>query len=185
MKAKSFVLYEVDVHKLVLEYGEGKAYDATHLLTNGRANYILFEAFIGSFVGLSGNSQGGDSDLVDDDDRGHEVKSFRDIDTYPDSKFDWFHTAASSTFGPNNNGPVVKNFLKSGDYASALKICRETGFDKNDFYVYANTAQFQVDNPLRFIIVPTQDVMKLLSTEDPRLISRRQILDLAKERHAL
>ena len=185
MKAQPFVLYEVQVNQLILNYGDEKEFDASLLLSNGRANYILFESFVGSFVELTGNSQGGNSDLVDAHDQGYEVKSFRDVTSYPEKKHDWFHTAASSTFGPNNNGPKIKKLLCEGKYVEALKICRQTGYDKNEFYVYANTAQFKVINPLQFIIIPTAIVLKLISKADPRQISRREVLKLAKKSTAL
>ena len=179
------VLYEVKLKGLVLEIDRGSTFDATHLLANGRANYILFENFIAQCAGLSANSQGGASDLCDDRGRGYEVKSYRDPESFPGSRNDMFHTAASSTFGPNNHGPTIKRLLQSGKYAEALKICRESGFDKNDFYIYVNSAQFDVSIPFRYIILPTREVLSLLSREDPRLISRTDVLACARTRVAI
>jgi len=179
LSAETYVLYEASIRRLVLETLDGENYDATHLLDNGRANYILFENFIADRLELRPNSQGGASDLVNDLGEGYEVKSFRDIEAFPREKDDFFHTAASSTFSANNKGPIVKGLLDAGDYEAALSLCRETGYDKNACYVYVNSAQFSIEVPLRFIIIPTTDVLRLLSKEDPRKISRREVLGLA------
>ena len=180
-----YVLYEVRLQSLILTTEKGTQFNASKLLANGRANYILFENFIAHLIGLRSNSQGAASDLCDSLGRGYEVKSFRDIDAHPSSKHDEFHTAASSTFGPNNHGPKVKKFLEDGEYERAFKLCCETGFDKNDFYIYVNSAQFNILRPLKFIVIPTTDVMARVSRDDPRKISRREILDLARETVAL
>jgi hypothetical protein len=179
------ILYEVKLKGLVLEIDHGAKFDATHLLANGRANYILFENFIAQCAGLSPNSQGGASDLCDDLGRGYEVKSYRDPESFPGTRNDMFHTAASSTFGPNNHGPTIKRLLQSGNYAEALEICRESGFDKNDFYIYVNSAQYDVSIPLRYMILPTSEVLSLLSSDDPRLISRAEILARARKKVAI
>jgi hypothetical protein len=178
---KPHILYEVKLKALVLEVDRGAKFDATHLLANGRANYILFENFIAQCAGLSPNSQGGASDLCDDLGCGYEVKSYKDPDSFPGTRNNMFHTAASSTFGPNNHGPAIKRLLNTGNYAEALKICRESGFNKNDFYIYVNSAQYDVSVPFRYIILPTSEVLSLLSKEDPRLISRVDILSRARK----
>jgi hypothetical protein len=172
------VLYEISVKSLKWEFDNGQVYDVSHLLENGRANYILMEDLIAQFSGLAPNSQGGKSDLRDDAKMNFEVKSYPDVELHPEAN-DWFHTASSSTFGANNHGPAVKQLLKSGDYPGALKLCKEKGYDKNDFYVYVNSAQFRIDIPIRYIILPKKEVLGLLSSDDPRLISRREILSLA------
>jgi hypothetical protein len=179
---ETHVLYEIRLKGLVLEVDGGTKFDATHLLANGRANYILFENFIAQCAGLSPNSQGGASDLCDNSGRGYEVKSYKDPESFPGTKYDMFHTAASSTFGPNNHGPVIKGLLQSGDYEAALKICRESGFDKNEFYVYVNSAQYDISVPLRYMIFPKSDVLSLLSKKDPRQISRADILSRVKKK---
>jgi hypothetical protein len=110
---------------------------------------------------------------------GIEVKAYPDVVLHPNTKQDWFHTAASSTFGPNNHGPRVSALLKAGDYNGALQLCRETGYDKNDLYLFTNTSKYKPSVPLRFIAVPKATVLDLLSKTDPRLISRRDVLALA------
>lgn len=67
--------------------------------------------------------------------------------------------------------------LDDGDYPAALELCRISGFDKNDFYVYTNTGGFRPDVPFRYLIVPTSDVLGLLSPVDPRKISRSDVLE--------
>lgn len=177
-----YVLYEIRLRSLILTTEKETHFNASKLLANGRANYILFENFIAHLTGLNSNSQGAASDLCDSSGRGYEVKSFKDVETHPAAKDDEFHTAASSTFGPNNHGPKIKKLLEDGNYEGAYRICCETGFDKNDFYIYVNSAQFNILRPLRFIVVPTAEVMALVSRNDPRKISRRDVLALAKSK---
>ena len=98
---------------------------------------------------------------------------------YPEH--DDFQTSASSTFGANNKGPLIKRLLDNGDYQSALKICIETGYEKNQAYVYTNTRKYIAEVPFRYIIVPKLDVLDMLSKEDPRLISRDGILKKVKK----
>lgn len=171
-----WVLYELKLRRLLLELDRGDEFDASHLLANGRANYILFENLIADVSGLLPNSQGGASDLCDHEERGYEVKSYKDPALHPSARNEYFQTSASSTFPANNHGPTIKHLLRDGDYDGALKICRETGFDKNDYYIYVNSAQFDMSIPLRYVVVPTSDVLDLLSKKDPRLISRQEIL---------
>jgi hypothetical protein len=177
-----FVLYEIDLKSLKLEFGNGSELDVSHLLSNGRANYILFENLISTFSGIGANSQGGKSDLRDVAGYNYEVKSYQDVAANPSSKADLFHTASSSTFGANNHGPTVKKLLDAGKYQEALHLCKEKGYDKNDFYVYVNSAQYQISIALSYVIIPKSDVLRLLSRSDPRLISRRDILDLATKK---
>lgn len=171
-----WVLYELKLRRLLLELDRGDDFDASHLLANGRANYILFENLIAEVSGLMPNSQGGASDLCDDEERGYEVKSYKDPALHPSDRNEYFQTSASSTFPANNHGPTIRRLLNNGNYLEALKICRETGFDKNDFYIYVNSAQYDMSVPLRYVIVPTSEVLGLLSKTDPRLISRQEIL---------
>jgi hypothetical protein len=105
-----------------------------------------------------------------------EVKSFRDGSSGRGTK-DLFHTGASCTAPANNYGPVITKMLSEGHYDAALALCREKGYDKNDFYIYTNTGKFKAGVPLRFVMLPTSRVLDLLSRKDPRLISRAAILD--------
>ncbi len=177
-----FVLYEVDLQSLKLGFGNGSELDVSHLLSNGRANYIIFEYLISTFSGIGANSQGAKSDLRDIAGYNYEVKSYQDVTAHPSPKVDLFHTASSSTFGANNHGPTVKKLIDAGMYREALQICREKGYDKNDFYVYINSAQYRIGVALSYVIIPKQDVLRLLSKSDPRLISRRDILGLVTKK---
>ena len=58
----------------------------------------------------------------------------------------------------------------------------EKGYDKNDFYVYINSAQYQISIALSYVIIPKRDVLRLLSKSDPRLISRRDVLNLVTKK---
>jgi hypothetical protein len=174
------ILYECSIKKLTLHL-ETREIDMTAILSNGRANYILFENLTGMLTGLLQNSQGGKADLKSEDGMQYEVKSYPDIDEYPSEKFDLFHTAASSTFGPNNKGPFVKKCLADGDYSTALEICKNAGYNHTDFFVYTNTAKFKPSSPFRFTIVPKAQVLELLDQSDPRLISRQRIMSLCTE----
>jgi hypothetical protein len=177
LSLEPFVLYEGPIDGLRLD-AFGTTIDVTHTLSNGRSSYVLFQFLVAFCLGLDGNSEGGDSDLCSGDTK-IEVKAYADPTLRPSANLDWFHTAASSTFGPNNRGPEVKGLLAAGKYQAALEVCRETGFAKNDFYVYTNTSGYRPDVPLRFIALPTDTVLSLLSTQDPRLINRRDVLACA------
>ena len=150
----------------------------TDLLSNGRANYVLFQHLVSVCAGMRSGSEGGDSDLIDRAGRSVEVKAFTDIHAYPhdSSVNERIHTAASSTFGANNNGPAIKALLAAGDYNAAMSLCRATGYDKNDFYVYTNTRNYTADVPFRYIILPKSTVLTLLCRDDPRIITRTRLL---------
>ena len=180
-----FVLYEIELKSLKWEFGDGSELDVSHLLSNGRANYILVENLISTFSGVAANSQGGKSDLRDVAGYNYEVKSYQDVVANPSPDADMFHTSSSSTFGANNHGPVVKKMLNAGQYREALQLCMEKGYDKNDFYVYVNSAQYRLDIALSYVIVPKSDVLRLLSKSDPRLISRRDVLGLVTKKVVL
>ncbi len=171
------VMYEVGISALELQFSDGTALDVTASLRNGRASYVLFEKLVAHFSGLQSGSQGGLSDLVHDSGLGYEVKSYRDPDQVKPGP-DLFHTAASSTFGPNNLGPRIKQLLLAGDYPSALETCKASGYDKNAFYVYTNTGDYVPSLPFRYFIVPTADVLRSLSAADPRQVSRSKLLGL-------
>jgi hypothetical protein len=177
---RPYILFEAVLQRLVVEFDDGLELDVSEAMANGRSNYEIVQRLIAGCLGLSRNSEGAKSDLVDEFERGYEVKSYKDPLTHPKKRDENVHTAASSTFGPNNHGPTIKRLLQAGKYAEALKICKETGFDKNEFYIYVNSGQFNFQVPLRFIIVPTSDVLRHLSATDPRVIARKDILGLAQ-----
>lgn len=175
---KPFTLYEIGIKSLTLEFSNGDAVDVTATLKNGRASYILFQHLVAKLSGLSEGSEGGASDLLDEENGGYEVKSYKDPDLYPHARDDLFHTAASSTFGPNNLGPKIKQLLARGDYGEALKLCRSTGYDKNAFYVYTNTSGYVPTVPFRYFVIPTATILSTISKTDPRRISRQDLLKL-------
>ena len=172
---RPYVLYELPIAALTLTTKSGASIEMNEGLSNGRANYVLFQSLVARCTGLLEGSEGAASDLSE----GHEVKAYYDHELYPEN--DDFQTSASSTFGANNRGPVIKRLLGAGDYQSALKICSETGYDKNQAYVYTNTRKYVAEVPFRYIIVPKDDVVRMLSKEDPRLISRDAILKKVTE----
>lgn len=172
-----FVLYETGIKGLALELDNEVSIPMNEALQNGRANYVLFQSLAARCTGLSQGSEGASSDLSE----GHEVKAYSDHELHPENKFDLFQTSASSTFGANNNGPKINRMIKEGDYNSALKICVETGYQKNVAYIYTNTRAYVPTVPFRYMIIPTEDVLKLLSKEDPRKISRSALLAKIKK----
>lgn len=173
-----YSMYEVGIKSLILTLNNGTQYEFPDTLANGRANYILFEELIRKITGLKKTSV---SDHIASDGTKYEQKAFNDIVLYPNEKHDLFQTSASSTFGANNNGPRIKRLLETNDYESALKICRVTGYDHNDFYIYTNTKGFKPTVPLKFFIVPTIDVISNLNPSDPRKISRKVMLAQIKK----
>jgi hypothetical protein len=175
-----FVLYQIELAALKLLLANGEELDFTFALTTGRANYIMFQALVGHYSGLIGNSEGGKADLCDQGGKTYEVKSYRDIMLHPGAKNDKFHTAASSTFGPNNHGPEINKLLKAGRYEEALAICDAAGYAHNDYYVYTNTSQYGLGALFQYFIVPVSHVRSLLSPDDPRLVSRRDLLSSIK-----
>lgn len=173
------VLYEVPVQALTLTFGGGRHLDVTAALSNGRSSYVVFQALVAHLVGLVAGTEGAGSDLRTASGAGLEVKAYRDPELWPQPGHDRFHTAASSTFGPNNHGPTVRRLLEQGDYGAALTLCRRTGYDHNDIYVYTNTGSWDQRVPLRFLLVPTRTVLRMLDRADPRLIDRRALLAAA------
>jgi hypothetical protein len=169
-----FTLYSLDIAGLSLNLGSGGSISMPEALKNGRANYIIFEELVRNLTGLK-KAKG--SDHVDTNGKTYEQKSF--VDEALDPMGDIFRTSSSSTFGANNKGPEVKRLLEMDDYRAALKLCKVTGYNKNDYYIYTNTGQYEVSVPFKYIIVPTSSVLRLLSQTDPRLISRSEILYLA------
>jgi len=173
-----YSLYEVGIESLILTLKNGNQFEFPDTLANGRANYILLEELIRKITGLMKTSG---SDHTASNGTKYEQKAFNDSNLYPEDKYDLFQTSASSTFGANNNGPRVKRLLDTNDYESALKICRVTGYDHNDFYIYTNTKGFKPTVPLKYFVIPTIDVISNLNPSDPRLISRKILLSKIKK----
>ena len=173
MYRESFVLYQLPIGKLLLTIGDNFGWDITRALRNGRSSYTLFEDLVGFCTGLAAGSRG--TDLAE----GYEVKSFQDEELHPKSA-DWFHTAASTTGYGNKRDGEISSLVAAGNYKAALKRCGELGYDKNKAYIYTNTGGFLPTIPFRYVIVPKSEVLRLLSKDDPRLISRRAILSLVK-----
>lgn len=175
---KTHILYEIGITRLVLQLSNGTDLAMDKALANGRANYVIFEELIRHFTGLLETTG---SDHKDSGGKTYEQKSFPDAELHPKSP-DLFRMSSSSTFGANNHGPKVKAFLDSGDYEAALELCKTTGYNKNDFYIFTNTGGFKPDSTLRYIILPKTEVIEHLDSEDPRLISRSTVLGLAKSK---
>jgi hypothetical protein len=175
---KTHTLYEIGVKRLVLQLSNGTDLAFDQALANGRANYVIFEELIRNFTGLL---QTTGSDHKDSGGKKFEQKSYPDAELYPNSP-DLFRISSSSTFGANNHGPKVKAFLENDDYESALELCKTTGYNKNDFYIFTNTGGFKPESTLRYIILPKDEVLEHLDSEDPRMISRYTVLGLAKSK---
>lgn len=174
MYLEPFVLYETGIDSLRLILNSGSQLQFPDTLANGRANYILFEELVRTLTGLqktAGSDHEGSGGLR------YEQKAFSDRELHPSASKNLFQTSASSTFGANNQGPKIDKLLASGDYAAALEICEETGYSKNDFYIYTNTRGYNPSVPFRHIVVPTSFVLSNLDLGDPRLISRDILLE--------
>jgi len=166
-------MYEAGVESLTLRLADGNEYQFPEMLSNGRANYILFEELVRNLTGLSKTKQ---SDHIADDGTTYEQKAYSDQSLYPTDKSDLFQTSASSTFGANNNGPIIKRLLENGQYQEALEICKATGYSKNDFYIYTNTKNYKIESLFRYFVLPTKRILELIDSDDPRLISRSVLL---------
>lgn len=171
------VLYEVAIDSLTLKLQSGKEFDFPDTLANGRANYILFEELVRALTGLKKTHH---SDHTSESGLKYEQKAFHDDELYPGPKYDLFQTSASSTFGANNDGPVIAKYLANSEYEKALELCKQTGYDKNDYYIYTNTRGYSPRVPLKYVILSKSRVLDNLSLKDPRLISRKTILETIK-----
>ena len=140
---------------------------------NGRASYVYYEEILREIFQM-GQGIGSDHRTS----RGViEQKSYEDP---ANRKKDYeFYTGASCTFPANNYGKTVGQALRDGNYSQALQIVKETGFNKNDFYVYTNTGKMVLGRSLSAIFLKTSDVLSLISHTDPRKISRQSVLDSA------
>ena len=169
------VLYELRVETLELALGCGRKIPITEFLRSGRVNYQIFQHVVSICAGLSSGTESACSDLSGR----HEVKAYNDPALYPGARYEMLQTSASVTFRANNYGPRIAALLEAGDYAGALAICKATGYDKNQAYIYTNTCGYNPRIPLRYIIIPKTRVLTLLSRKDPRLISRRDVIGAA------
>lgn len=180
MKFETNVLYKIKVGEAKVSVGEnGYSFPVSDFISNGRASYMFFESLVRSLFGLEKARRDGSDHLDPSTGKYLEQKSFK----YSSSKTrkGVFQTSASNTFGANNRGSLIKKLLLEGKYQEALNICRETGYDKNDFYVYTNTGGFVPGGVLEIIFLKTEDVMKALSDTDPRKIDVKDIYSLVKE----
>lgn len=174
---KTRVLYEVGIEKLVLVLKNGDEKNYPELLSNGRSNYIAFEWLIRDLAGLE-KAKG--SDHKDSKGRMYEQKAYKDPELHPGDE-DLFRVSSSSTFAANNYGPVVDKLVNEGKYDEALKIVNEKGYLRNHFYILTNTGGFEPSIPLRFIIVEKELLVANLDKKDPRLISKKLILETVAE----
>ena len=170
---EEFVLYEVKIESLQLTLSSGPKLEFPEMFANGRASYVMFEQLVRYLTGLE-KSKGSDHQLSQN--ARCEKKEFSDIELYPKTTSDYFQTSASSTFPANNFGPTIKKLLESNDYQGALRICKETGYNHNDFYIYTNTKGFKNEVPFRYVVVPTSFILSNLNPLDPREISRKAFL---------
>lgn len=175
---KTHTLYEIGIDRLSLHFSDGTQKSLPEALSNGRANYIIFEELIRHYAGLQKAKGSDHQDVLG---RKYEQKSFKDVLLHPKSE-DLFRCSASSTFAANNNGPRVKKLLESGDYAAALDLCKKTGYNKNDFYIFTNTGGFKENSVLKYLILPTEELLRHLDSKDPRMVSRATLLGLVKSK---
>lgn len=176
-----YTLYEIKIEKLALILGNGTEKIFPDALASGRANYMLFEALVRDFAGLQKTTS---SDHKDSDGKTYEQKAYEDPELYPKSK-DLFRCSSSSTFGANNDGPKVKALLEAGNYSGALELCKVKGFNKNDFYIFTNSGSYKTDVPFRYFIIPKDELVANLDSEDPRMISKTRLFSMIKSKVVL
>jgi hypothetical protein len=175
------VLYSIKLDGLYLRAPNGSEFNAASTLASGRTNYLLFEDLVRDLTGLVKTIH---SDHRDSLGCPHEQKAYEDPELYPRSR-DWFETGASCTGHGNGHDDEIKDLLARGKYAAALKICNETGYSNNDFYVYTNTRGYRPSVPFRFFIAPTAEVRRNLSKKDPRLVSLSGLMQGITKRSTL
>ncbi len=176
-----FTMYEIRVTRLALVLADGSEKVFPDALASGRANYMIFEALVRDFAGLEKTTS---SDHIDSKGRTYEQKAYEDPELYPKSN-DLFRCSSSSTFGANNDGPKVKKFLENNDYASALELCKVKGYNKNDFYIFTNSGSFKTEIPFRYFIIPKDDLVAELDSEDPRMISKTKLFNMIQTKVVL
>lgn len=176
-----FTMYEINLDRLALHLADGSEKVFPEALSSGRTNYLLFEALVRDFSGLQKTTG---SDHKDSDGKTYEQKAYEDPELYPRSK-DLFRCSSSSTFGANNHGPMVKKFLENDDYPAALELCKTRGYDKNNFYVFTNSASFKTLVPFRYFIIPKDDLVANLDVGDPRMISKTTLFGMVEAKIVL
>lgn len=181
-RVKPFIMYEVEIEKLSLTLKDGREFIFPEALSNGRANYVLFESLVRNLSILYKTAQ---SDHVDERMRKYEQKAYFDPVADPEGKEDLFRCSSSNTFGANRYGKEIKAMLDAGNYDDAYKLVCKHGYTKNDFYLFTNTAGYVVDYPFRFFILPTREVLRHLDQDDPRMISRTSLLNLLVDTQSL
>ena len=178
MKVETYTLYEMELDRLVLNTKSGREFVFPEALSNGRANYIIFESLIRNITGLVKTSG---SDHKDELGKKYEQKSYEDPDLYPKSE-DLFRCSSSSTFSANNHGPKVDAYIEKGEYEKALELCKSTGYNKNDFYIFTNTGRYAPSVPFRFFIVEKKVLLENLDLKDPRLVSKTVLFNMLKSK---
>ncbi len=176
-----FTMYEIRIDRLALVLADGTERVFPAALSSGRANYMLFEALVRDFTGLEAMTGSDHKDALG---RTYEQKAYEDPELYPRSS-DLFRCRSSSTFGANNDGPKVKRFLENNDYEAALELCKVKGYDKNDFYVFTNSGKFSAEIPFRYFIIPKEELVAQLDSEDPRMISKTKLFNMIQSKVVL
>ena len=175
-----YVEYAINISELRLTLASGVICPIPEVLSNGRVGYVLFETLIRFATGLKKGN-----DHIDSDGNRYEQKAYGDPlnpNLKSKKKLDLFQASASSTFSANNKGPEIKRLLSLGKYPQALEICKETGYNKNNFYIFTNTRNYNLEIPFKYTIIPTIAVLKCLSSDDPREVSLKKINALVEKK---
>lgn len=169
-------LYVCKIGKLRFSYGKStRGNDITHLLKSGRTNYSIFEYLIGEITGLQKGKEGSDHfDLTNN--LNYEQKSYVDQDNPSQSRGAKFiHSGPSSVFANNSSALAYKNFIEANNYKLARKLCREKGYNKNDFYIFTNTSDFS-SGEFNYFVLSRADVLKNVVKTDPAVIDRDKLI---------
>jgi hypothetical protein len=169
------VMYEVPIKSVDLLFGNQRSF-YPEVLSNGRGNYLIFEALVRELTGLE---QGEGCDHRDKLGQRYEQKSYKDRELYPKEP-DYFRVSPSSTFPANNNGPKIKELLAADDYDGALELCKtiRNGYNSIDFFILTNTGGFKVDIPMRFFVLSKDTILSHLSDTDPRQVSLQSLFSI-------
>jgi hypothetical protein len=169
------VMYEVPIKSVDLIFGNQKSF-YPEVLSNGRGNYLIFEALVRELTGLE---KANGCDHKDESGQRYEQKSYKDRELHPKEP-DCFRVSPSSTFPANNNGPKIRALLDANDYHGALELCKKikNGYNNIDFFVLTNTGGFRVDIPMRFFVLSKDTMLAHLSDTDPREVSLQSLLSI-------